>query len=54
MTSVRTQRSLEAARPMLLHIQRIDLTFPKTTYAVYYKNYTSKDCNGFKNIDHLR
>lgn len=54
MSKVTVERNLEAARPMLLAVSQIINEFPKTSYVVYYKNYTQQEDDNYKNIDSLR
>lgn len=55
MAEVKLQCALEAAQPMLLLIERISVTLPKTTYALYYQNYTQQHQQPhFQNIEHLQ
>ena len=42
MNEVEIKESLQAARPMLVLIENISHNIPKSTYVVYYRNYTQK------------
>lgn len=50
MASVKIEKSLAAARPLLILIQSINNNIPRTNYVVYYKNYTQQDEDNYKNI----
>ena len=43
MNEFEIKRNLEAARPMLVLIDDISHNIPKSTYVVYYRNYTQKE-----------
>lgn len=37
------ERGLEASRPILAFIDKVENTFPRTSYVVYYKNHMYED-----------
>ena len=50
MASVKIEKSLAAARPLLILIQSINNNIPRANYVVYYKNYTQQDEDNYKNF----
>lgn len=54
MSTFKVERSVEAARPMLIHIQKVENSIPKATHVVYYRNYTQQDKLLYKNIAQMK
>jgi len=54
MNEANISKNGRCARPILALINHIENTIPKSIFVVYYKNYTHRDDNSYKNINELR
>lgn len=43
MSKASIEKSMEASRPILVYIDKVVNTFPKSSYVVYYKNHMHED-----------